>query len=299
MIEEHDDFRFHVALDAYEKSGDENPMRIGGIVSTDQLDKDGERILQEGLDFNPFLNEGWFNDNHARHTAGVVGYPTDVKFVRKGEKLPNGKMAAHNGHWAEGYLVNTDKGREIWALTQALKDTPRKLAFSIEGKVQRRSGPDAKTVAKAIVKHVAVTHCPVNTGTEMHDLSKALMAGSAITNPGTSPGQGFPLRGESLEGSPNSPAKKNRKKPPATQTFEVDDDDLNDVIKADVEQDFEVVAMSELDLLKSWAPIIAERVHIDRREDRLTKSEARFMVSETIPNMSAHDVDAFLANLTE
>lgn len=298
MIHEEQDFRFHVALDAYEKAGDENPMRIGGIVSTDQIDKDGERILQDGLDFQPFLNEGWFNDNHARHTGGVVGFPTDVKYVRKGEKLPNGKMAAHNGHWAEGYLLNTDKGREIWGLTQALKDTPRKLAFSIEGKVQKRDPRDPLTIAKATVKHVAVTHCPVNAGTELHDLTKALMAGSAITNPGSSPGQGFPLRGESLEGSPNNPSKKNKKKPPANQTFEVDDDQP-DVIKAEAEQSFEVVAMSELDLLKSWAPIIAERVDIDRREDRLTKAEARMMVSETIPNLSAHDVDAFLANLTE
>lgn len=291
------DFKIYAPLEAFEKAGDDNPMRIGGMVSTDRLDKEGERILQEGLDFNPFLNEGWFNDNHGRKTGDVVGYPTETKFVRKGEKLPNGKTSTTNGWWAEGHLVNTDKGREIWGLAQALQGTKRKLGFSIEGRVQQRDPRDPSRVTKAVVKHVAVTHCPVNTDTELESLSKALMAGSSISNPGTSPGEGFALRGESLEGSPDHPTKKAKKAPPSNQSFEIDEDEALEMVKAEAERDFDVQEMSELDLLRSWAPIISQRVAITHEEDRLTKAEARLMVSAQIPTMSAVEVDAFLSNL--
>lgn len=192
-------FNVYCALEAYEKAdaADGQTMRIGGVVSTDSVDLQGEQLVQEGMDFKPFLNRGWFNDNHKQGSADVLGYPTSAKFVRKGDALPNGKVAAQNGWWAEGYLVDTPKGREIWELTRALQHTPRSLGFSVEGKVKAR-GSDPSKIARAEVSNVAITHCPVNTDTAMHALAKALTAGSAIANPGAAPGEGFALRVSSM-----------------------------------------------------------------------------------------------------
>ena len=78
------DFRFHIPLTAWQKSGEDNPLRIGGIVSTDDLDRQQEVILQDGLDFSPFLAHGWFNDNHGQKTGDVLGYPTGAMRVHKG-----------------------------------------------------------------------------------------------------------------------------------------------------------------------------------------------------------------------
>ena len=135
-------------------------------------------MLQDGLDFNEFLKAGWFNDNHGKAMVDVVGYPEGVKFFKKGEALPNGVRAPANGHWAEGYLLeNVLKAETIWQLGSALqKSGDRRLGFSIEGKIERRSGPDYKTIAKAKVRNVAVTHCPVNTDTQLDILAKSLVA---------------------------------------------------------------------------------------------------------------------------
>lgn len=301
-------------LEAFEKAGDDQPMRIGGIVSTAKLDKERERVLQEGLDFKPFLTSGFFNDNHSKSSADVVGYPTDAYFVRKGDRLPNGRLAKANGWWAEGYLLNTDKGRALWSLTKALSGAPRKLAFSIQGNVTERDEFDPTKVVKATVKHIAVTHCPMNTDTELHALSKALMAGSAISNPGASPGEGFALRAESLEGSPNdtpssqvshiaeAPADDASNggfagvDPHAKRAKKAAADSDDDIVKS-VDRDFQVI--DELSELQRWIPHFAEQRERIEKSEPLTKSEARTIVAKRLPHLSADQVEAFVNNLTK
>lgn len=133
--------------------------RIAGIISTELPDKQDEVVLQQGLDFRPFLRGGWFNDNHRQDTTAILGYPKEVQRFRKGERLPDGSVASCNGTWAEGHLLDTPDAQKVWELGKALASTDRRLGFSIEGKVVARSGPDGKTVAKAVVRNVAVTNC--------------------------------------------------------------------------------------------------------------------------------------------
>jgi hypothetical protein len=194
-------FRFHIPITAWEKSDDSNPMRIGGIVSTGSLDRQQERVVQDGLNFSPFLQHGWFNDNHGQKTTDVLGYPTSAKRVAKGERLPNGRVSEHDGWWAEGYLVNTDEGRKVYALARSLNKSPsgRGLGFSIEGKVGKRDKRDNTKITSADVHNVAITHVPVNTDTSLAVLAKALIAGDSIDAPPVAPGEGFPLRVESLD----------------------------------------------------------------------------------------------------
>jgi hypothetical protein len=175
-------------------------LRIGGIVSTESTDQDGEKLLRRGLDFGPFENNGFFNDNHGRATTDVVGYPTgSARWVEKGSLLPDGSgdKATVSGWWVEGVLVG-EKGQEIHRIARDLKGSGRSLGFSIQGSYLSRDPLDPKVVTKAVVKHIAITAVPVNSETELRLLAKALSAGSAIVNPGASAGGGFPLRRESL-----------------------------------------------------------------------------------------------------
>jgi hypothetical protein len=195
------DFRFYVAAQPFEKSKDGGrTLRIGGIVSTESTDQDGEKLLRRGLDFGPFENNGFFNDNHGRATTDVVGYPTGfARWVEKGSLLPDGSgdKATVSGWWVEGVLVG-EKGQEIHRIARDLKGSGRSLGFSIQGSYLSRDPLDPKVVTKAVVKHIAITAVPVNSETELRLLTKALSAGSAIVNPGASAGGGFPLRRESL-----------------------------------------------------------------------------------------------------
>jgi hypothetical protein len=186
-------FNFQFGVNVFRKADAETgkQKRIGGIVSTETPDKQGEIVLQEGLDFSEFLSGGWFNDNHSKETTDVVGYPEQVKKFRRGETLPNGVNAPVNGTWVEGYLLDTDKGRRMWELGLALQKTNRRLGFSVEGKVERRQGPRTvflknpqtgagewvgREIVRAAVRNVAVTNAPVQGDSKLEILAKSMMA---------------------------------------------------------------------------------------------------------------------------
>lgn len=172
------DFKIYVPLQFFEKADapEGARRRVAGLITTERRDREGEVILQRGLDFSEFMNHGWFNDNHAKEADGVLGYPEELKFVRKGERLPDGQLAPADGHWSEGILLNDPRADKVWQKGLALQKAggKRKLGFSIEGVIQRRAGEDNKIIAKAKVRNVAITHCPVNTDTYLNALEKAL-----------------------------------------------------------------------------------------------------------------------------
>jgi len=181
-------FRYFAPISFFEKAdapkGEQR--RFGGISTTDEKDQEGEQILQRGLDFDSyFIKKGWFNDNHAKNAGGIVGYPSGVQFFKKGSRLPDGTTARANLHWTEGYLLNGHPPADaIWSAGMALQKSGggRRLGQSIEGKVLRRTGADNKTIARALVRNVAITHCPVNVGSSLNFLAKALVAAEEAEN---------------------------------------------------------------------------------------------------------------------
>lgn len=200
-------FKFDIQVECFEKSGPDasKERRIGGFVSTSHVDRQGETLLQEGLDFEPFLKGGWFNDNHDHSTEALVGYP------ELAELRPLPEAPGHQGWYVEGYLLKGhQRSDNLWNIAQALQKSGRRLGFSVEGSIAERDQKNPKIVKKAIVREVAITRCPVNTNTGLDVLAKSLSAGNAVADPGTAPGEGFPLRTESLEG--NGKKKKKKKK---------------------------------------------------------------------------------------
>lgn len=198
-------FQFDLDVEVFEKAGPEGTdRRIGGIVSTDHMDRQSEVLLQEGLDFSPFLKGGWFNDNHDSATDSVVGYPT----VAELRHLPDGRK----GWYVEGYLLKTDRANRIWDLATELQrsGSGRKLGFSVEGSIGERDPDNPQRVRKATVREVAITKCPVNTNTSLSVLAKSLAvgAGPVPKNAPADPGDGAPLRVQSLEGTPKGKKKK-------------------------------------------------------------------------------------------
>lgn len=185
-------FQFEVQADFFEKADAEagKRRRIGGVISTESPDRQGETVLADGLDFSDWTKNGWYNDNHSKETDGIIGYPEYVKSFHRGQKLPNGQIADKNGHWAEGYLLGTERANKIWDLGKALQGTGRRLGFSVEGKIIRRAGPKTiakkaedggiewvgNRIAKALVRNVAVTNCPVNTDTGLEILARSISA---------------------------------------------------------------------------------------------------------------------------
>src|SRR6185312_16676912 len=144
------DFRFFLEADLAKSSDTEDRRIIRGYASTESEDRQGESLVQKGLDISDFVNHGYFNYDH--DNSIIMGYPFASK-CRVDDK----------GLWVEGELLKgIPEADRMWDLAIALKksNAPRKVGFSIEGKVINREG---NKILKAKIYNVAVTANPVNT----------------------------------------------------------------------------------------------------------------------------------------
>lgn len=146
---------------------------IKGDASTDGIDLDSEKVLQEGLDFDYFLKHGFFNYNHDNKQN--LGEPTVVKAGVP--KTINGKqrLVTH----VEGILYDLPLVRNMLETQNAMRKakSKRRLGMSLEGAIIKRDNKDKKVIKKARVTDVALTWKPVNTETEaVIEIAKSLTA---------------------------------------------------------------------------------------------------------------------------
>lgn len=194
-------FQFDVEAEVFAKTNakGESEFWVGGICTTDHVDQEGEKLLQRGLDFRPFLESGYFNDNHGRDTGAAVGKPTKAEL----RQLPDG----HQGWYVEGPLYDNPRAMAIRDLAMSLErsgDASRKLGFSVEGQILERDPEDPSTVRRAVVREIALTRCPVNRHATLQRLVKSLSQGEGPPTAGvprTGAGAGAVLSPQALEGA--------------------------------------------------------------------------------------------------
>jgi len=141
-----------------------NTARIQGTISTEDTDLQGERVAQDGLDFDYFLKKGWLNYDHQTGVENILGYPLEV--TREGNKT----------HLTGVLLLDRPKAREIYETAQSLSKAGgrRSLGFSVEGQVLERDKKDPKRITKAKIINVAITPSPVNPQTHLALLKSLL-----------------------------------------------------------------------------------------------------------------------------
>lgn len=161
-----------LSLDPLEKGreeGDEDAAKalIGGVCSTRDMDLEGEVIEQGGLDWDYFLDRGWFNHEHQQGPSAVLGHPINV------ERLDDERTRV------EGYIyLDKQLGRDVVETARAMKKAggDRSLGFSVEGQVLLRDPQNKKRVLKARVLNVAITAHPVNPHTNLELIARSLGA---------------------------------------------------------------------------------------------------------------------------
>ena len=169
-----DNFNFCFPFDIVKSSPNEE-WRIGGYASTSSEDREGDEIVQKGLDISDCVNYGWLNFDHQKDV--IVGYP-DKSACRVDSK----------GFYVEGTLLKSvSQAKNMYEAALALQKSGsgRRLGFSVEGKVLQRN--DEGKILKAKIYNVAVTPNPVNTDCTWDvlvksfatDVDKALEAGYA------------------------------------------------------------------------------------------------------------------------
>lgn len=154
-------FELWVGLDPIEKSlaessGHSRPIQ--GFASTDDEDLQHDVMIQNGIDTSPFLAKGFFDWDHKSSLGPqqLIGEPESCELRR----IPG----RGEGLFVKGFLYeNNPLADAAWEMLQrtATGQSQRQLGFSIEGGVLP-GGRFGKYIKKAIVRHIAVTHQPVN-----------------------------------------------------------------------------------------------------------------------------------------
>ena len=158
-----DNFRICIPMDLRKSESTESDeeMRIMGYASTDAEDRQGDSILQKGLDISDFVNHGWFNFDHDNKI--ILGYPDKEK-----------TRIDRRGFYVEGVLLKSvELAKNIYEVSRELikSNAPRRYGFSVEGKTLARDA--FGKIIKAKVYNVAITPNPVNTTTSMDVLMKS------------------------------------------------------------------------------------------------------------------------------
>ena len=85
------DFKFFLPVDIAKSNDSEDRRLIRGYASTSAEDRQGESLVQKGLDISDFINHGYFNYDH--DNSVILGYPIADKC-----------QVDNNGLWVEGEL---------------------------------------------------------------------------------------------------------------------------------------------------------------------------------------------------
>jgi hypothetical protein len=132
---------------------------VEGVAATDHVDQQGEKLILRNMDISPFLKSGVFNWDHGNGPEDILGEPLDAKIIEKSNKP--------SIFWVKGWLYkHVPRAQAVWNHLQELEkgEQPitRKFGWSVQGGVLERKGNE---LTKSIVRHVAVTHQPVNADT--------------------------------------------------------------------------------------------------------------------------------------
>ena len=141
--------------------------RIRGVASTESRDFQGEQVVQDGIDFQPFLKSGHFNWNHQPGPENVIGEPTGAVVTHVSDVPGYQPQPGQTGHEAclylEGVLYKgVPRADAVWKLMTTLEKSGeyrRSLGYSLEGGVAARNG---YRLVRTMVRHCAITHEPIN-----------------------------------------------------------------------------------------------------------------------------------------
>lgn len=180
--------------------------RVGGIISTERKDADGETILTKGLELDYFT--GGFgkikyeHDNElSKEPENIIGFP-DVAIKKSNGLHFEGDLIPFEGIPDDQLTPQAKTSKAAHGLLKAIEqwnkehpDKPQKVGWSIEGEYLKRSNG---TVHKARITNVVLTTKPKNTGT-FATIIKSLEVGYAMS-PETKSGFGATAT-ESIETS--------------------------------------------------------------------------------------------------
>jgi len=181
-------------------------MLIGGVMSSVREDEEQERVLQKGLDLDYFKGHGALRWMH----TPPAPKDDDPEIAKVGKPLSveqNVEVQGRDGKLSKGtkFTAVLFKGNptaeKIFRNAQAMAEEGDAFGVSLEGNIQSRTGGDGKTIAKAVVRSLAIAPHPVNPDAQMRplQLAKALQVAQLELDSTTDTTDGTPADQDSGE----------------------------------------------------------------------------------------------------
>lgn len=144
------------------------------VASTPEEDREGEVLLQKGLNFEPFKRYGCFNWNHIPFT--MVAMPTGRKaWLEKSMWMCEGEIVSGLEIYRDPITKAVITSDMIVNQHNTLKKAgyTNGLHVSVEGKATKRS-KCGKFVEKADILHIALTFIPINPSCSLKMIAKSM-----------------------------------------------------------------------------------------------------------------------------
>lgn len=157
--------------------------KIFGIASTENLDREGEKILTKGIDASDF---NFLKDEHTDNSFGKIGFITKAKAISGPEEASDWRQKKAWSHTKKPFLyyeaeLHDDHNHPNAQAAAGLIDAVHRkkignIRSSIEGSVGERDKNNPNTITKAKALSVVLTVQPVNQDClvwPFHDLKKS------------------------------------------------------------------------------------------------------------------------------
>lgn len=159
--------KFNFVIPAQIEKSEDGEWKIAGLASTEDMDQQGEKIIQKGIDLSPIdQKKGYFNFDHLKGPENLIG-------------AIDGYKQSNNGLYVHGRLFkNHQRAKSVYEIMSSLnKNDTGRVGMSVEGQILERDPKNPQVIKKCRIDKVAVTLNPVNQKTYA-DLIKS-MSGDA------------------------------------------------------------------------------------------------------------------------
>lgn len=183
---------------------------IKGFASLESPDHAKEEVIQRGLSWEYWLENGHFKWNH--ETKDHQSAPSE--FVGVGTKAQATRHDGVEATYVEGVLFDTPMARDVLELAKSLQKVGRQIGLSVEGGIQVRMDSDnrvvhwdaaakkwldeqgqpageGKRIAQAVVVDVTITPHPMHPDARasVEQLTRSLTAALDVGYPQPSPAE--------------------------------------------------------------------------------------------------------------
>lgn len=125
-----------------------------GDASDERPDQQRETLIQAGMDFTPLMEQGIVNWDHEKGPENIIGEPVLAE-IRPGPRF---------FVRASMYVTHKERARHAWETAEAMQKAGgrRRLGWSVEGAIIERDPIAPRRIVQSEVRHLALTHQPVN-----------------------------------------------------------------------------------------------------------------------------------------